>query len=206
MTSRSRPTTRTFNDAGFTLVEILVVIGLIGLVMGIAVPNIGMALKMNLQGSTRELATIIRTAHDEAVLKGQVYRIAFDIDKSQYWVESGDRDFLMRSTEQEAAEKKKNERRSDEEKEKHKDSFSLATSVTKKKKSLSQGVKFTDLVTSRSKDPIAGGIVYAYVFPHGFIEKLVVHLKDSFDRETTLVVSSVSGKSKLFERYVKEVN
>lgn len=212
MIRTSEPTIRTFRarlsrrEAGFTLVEILVVIGLIGLIASLSVPSIGLALKVNITSSARELATLIRSAHDEAILKGQVYRLAFDVDRGEYWVEMGDRDFLMRNSEQEEAERRRNERRSDEEKEKHKEPFQLARSVTKKKISLPRGVKFTDVISARSKDPIKGGTVYAHIFPFGFVEKTIIHLKDDFEREATIAVSPVTGKSRVFERYVKEVD
>jgi prepilin-type N-terminal cleavage/methylation domain-containing protein len=193
-------------DAAFTLIEIMIVIGLIGLVMTLALPGIGLALKENLNNASRELATLIRAAHDESVLKGAVYRVVFDIDKGQYWVEVGDRDYLLRTSEQEEEERKRNERRNDVEKAAHKDSFQLATLVTKKKQSLPLGVNFTDLVTPRSKDPIKAGTVYAHMFPFGFVEKTVIHLKDDMGRETTLSVSPVTGKSRLYNRYVKEVD
>jgi len=141
------------------------VIGLIGLVMGLALPGVGLVTKENINNASRELATLIRAAHDEAVLKGQVYRVAFDLDKSEYWVEAGERGFLMRSQEQEEAEKKRNERRNDDEKAKHKDSFQLATAVTKKKIGLPLGVRFRDVLTPRSKESIKTGIAYAHTFP-----------------------------------------
>lgn len=194
------------DQSGFTLIEILVVVGLIAMVMAFAVPQAGMALKINITNSTRELATTIRSMHDEAVLKGGVYRLALDIERGQYWVESGDRDFLMRSQEQEELERRRNERRTDDEKAKHKEPFALAASVTKKKLSLPAGIKFTDIQVSRSKEPVTAGVVYAHAFPHGFVEKLVVHVKDSFDRESTLIVNSVTGKSRVYERYVKETD
>ena len=207
----SRPKTSRFpagrrHDQGFTLIEVLVVIGIIGLVMSLAIPGIGLVMKANINNSSRELATVIRAAHDESILKGAVYRVAFDLDRSQYWVEIGDRDFLMRTTDQAETERKLNEKRNDEDKTKHQDPFQLAQLVTKKKKTLALGVKFSDIFTSRSKDAIKGGIAYSFVFPFGFIEKTVIHLKDDMDREVTLVVSSVTGKSRMFEHYVKEVD
>ncbi|MBI3558622.1 MAG: type II secretion system protein [Deltaproteobacteria bacterium] len=191
---------------GFTLIEVLVVIGIIGLVMSLAIPGIGLVMKANINNSSRELATVIRSAHDESILKGSVYRVAFDLDRGEYWVEVGDRNFLMSSPEQIELERKKNERRSDEEKEKHKDPFQLAQQVTKKKRTLPLGVKFNEIFTSRSKDAIKGGVAYSFVFPFGFIEKTIIHLKDDMERETTLVVSSVTGKSRMFEHYVKDVD
>ena len=190
--------------SGFTLIEILVVVALIGLIMSIAVPNATLALKVNISNSTRELASTIRSTYDEAVLKGQVYRLAFDIEKREYWVEQGDKDFLLKTAEQQEAEDQRLARLSDEERAKHKDPFVLARNVTKKKKSLPKGVHFKDIITAHTKDATTGGMVYAHVFPHGFVEKLVIHLKDDYERETTLLVNSVNGKSRMFERYVTE--
>ncbi|MBI3541787.1 MAG: prepilin-type N-terminal cleavage/methylation domain-containing protein [Deltaproteobacteria bacterium] len=194
-------------SSGFTLIEVLIVVGLMGLIMTLFLPGLGLVLKANINNSARELATLIRAAHDEAVLNGRVHRVAFDLDKNQYWVEVTDeRGFLMRTEEQTEAERKLNERRSDEEKEKHKDPFQLATLLTKKKKSLPLGVRFTDVVTSRSKDPIKGGMAYTHVFPFGLLEKTVIHLRDDLERESTLAVSPVTGKSRLFQHYQKEAD
>ncbi|MEW6056746.1 MAG: prepilin-type N-terminal cleavage/methylation domain-containing protein [Bdellovibrionota bacterium] len=202
-TWRRKPLQNQPNE-GFTLVEVLIVIGLIALIMSFVVPNLGMALKVNLGNSSRELATLIRSTHDEAVLKGTVHRVVFDLDRSQYWVEIGDRNFLMRSSEQEEDERRRKERLTEEEREKLKDPFSLAQSLTKKKIALPKGVKFNDVITSRSREPVKGGLAYAHVFPHGFVEKLIIHLKDDFERDATLIVNSVTGKSRVFESYVKE--
>lgn len=191
-------------SAGFTLLEILIVIALMALVMSFAIPQFGAAVKINLSNGSRELANIIRATHDEAVLKGQVHRLAIDIDKNEYWVEAGDRKFLMRSADQEEEERRLDERRSEEEKEQKKPPFALAQGVTRKKKALPTGVSFSDVLNSRSQEPVKGGVVYAHFFPHGFVEKLIVHLKDNYNRENTLIVNSVTGKSKLYERYVKE--
>ena len=92
---------RSNGASGFTLIEVLVVVALIGLIMSIAMPNVTLALKVNLSNSSRELASTIRSTYDEAILKGQVYRVAFDIEKGEYWVEQGERGFLIRSEEQE---------------------------------------------------------------------------------------------------------
>ncbi len=205
MIKTSAPKTKTskIRNLGFTLIEILVVIALIALIMSMAVPQVTLALKVNISSSTRDLATTIRSSYDEAVLKGNVYRLVMDIDKNQYWVEQGDKKYLVRSSEQEEEFQKKIARLSKEDAEKFKEPFSLARSITKNKKSLPKGVKFKDIITAHLKKPQEAGTVVAHIFPHGFMEKLIVHLKDSYDRESTLVVNPVSGKSRVFDRYEK---
>src|SRR4051812_21422530 len=63
------------NERGFTLIEVLIVIGLIALIMTVAIPSAGIALKVNIQNSSRELASTIRSSYDEAVLRGTVHRV-----------------------------------------------------------------------------------------------------------------------------------
>lgn len=193
-------------NLGFTLIEILVVIALIALIMSLAVPQVTLALKVNISNTTRDLATTIRSTYDEAVLKGNVYRIKFDLDKNQYWVEQGERNYLVRTEAQEEEYQKKIARLSKEEAEKFQEPFSLARSITKNKKNLPKGVTFKDIATSHVKKPQSAGSLTVHVFPHGFMENLVVHLKDTYDRESTLIVNPVSGKSRVFDRYVTQEN
>ncbi len=192
--------------SGFTLIEILVVIALIALVTTVAIPNINQAYKVKITNSTRELASTIRSAYDEAVLKGQVHRMAFDIAKNQYWVEIGERNFQLLTVEQKELVEKKESKLSKEEKDKKKSPFQLAKNINKHKNSLPSGVHFSEIQTVLYKEPIKVGVVYAHVFPHGFFEKLILHLKDDQDRESTLMVNPVTGKSQIFNHYVREQN
>jgi prepilin-type N-terminal cleavage/methylation domain-containing protein len=190
---------------GFTLIEILVVIALIALIMSVAVPNFNLALKVNISKTSRELATTIKSTYDEAILKGTVHRIAFDLNQNEYWVEVGPKDYLMKNLEQVEAERRKLDRMTEEEKKAYlKEPFVLAKNLTSKKISLPTGVKFLDVINSRTKEPQTEGVVYAHVFPHGFVEKLIIHITDRFDRKHTLFVNSVTGKSRFFERYIKD--
>ncbi len=192
------------HERGFTLIEVMIVVGLIAFLMGIAIPNISMALKVNISNSAQELATTIRATYDESVLKGRPHRLVFDIDKDQYWVEIGEKEFLLLTEEQLKTKERKESRMTEEEKKKLVDPFMLAKNITKNKKKLPKGVHFSEIKTSQSKEGLKNGKGFAHVFPHGFIEKLNIHLKDEFGRESTLLVNSVSGKSRVFQRNVQE--
>ncbi len=194
------------NTSGFTLIEILVVVALIALITVTALPNLGAVFKINIGNASRELATTIRSVYEQSVLTGQTFRVVVDVEKNMYWVENGGKNTLALTAEQEEEEARRHRQRSDEEKKNKTAKFSLATQIMRSKKTLPKGVHFTDIITSRSKEPMKKGLAYAHVFPHGFIEKLAIHIKDDYDREATLIVNSVTGKSRLFQRYVKEID
>ncbi len=190
---------------GFTLLEVLIVVGLMAMVTALAVPGIGIATRASLEGSTRDLATTIRSAFDESQLKGRVFRVVFDLDESIYWVEQGPQNLVLQSEKQKEERGRLNARLSKDELEaQKKPTFGISKGVTRDKKSLPMGVKFTDILASNHKDPMTKGLVYTHIFPHGFVEKTIIHVKDKMGHEASLIVDPISGKSRFEGGYFKE--
>ena len=65
----------------FSLVETLVAVALIALVSAVMVPAIGNLTRLDLRRGTRQLASNVRLAFDEAALTGQTYRITFRLPR-----------------------------------------------------------------------------------------------------------------------------
>lgn len=72
---------------GFTLVEILVVLVIIGLASAIVVPQMMVAGEMALQGATRLVIADLLYAQNEAVMQQQSRHVVFDPANNQYWIE-----------------------------------------------------------------------------------------------------------------------
>lgn len=64
-------------SAGFTLVEIIVVLGLLAILLGVAVPRIDVA-SYRLDAGVREVTTTVRGAQGTAVMRGHDVVLAFD--------------------------------------------------------------------------------------------------------------------------------
>jgi len=83
---------KTEKRAGFTLVEIAMVIFIIGLMAAVIIPQIGVMGSVDLKSSARKMAGTIRMTYNTSVLTKIPHRMVFDLEEHSYWVEekSGD--------------------------------------------------------------------------------------------------------------------
>jgi prepilin-type N-terminal cleavage/methylation domain-containing protein len=72
---------------GFTLIELLAVVLIIGLVAGIALPNLSLGGGRVVLGEAQRLASVFGFARQRAVATGQTHRVVIDLDDAGYWVE-----------------------------------------------------------------------------------------------------------------------
>ena len=76
---------RLIKQAGFTLLELIVVIGIITIVLGVSAPRIFGAYKRGqLRSEANMLATTFRYSQGMAAVQRATYRIHFNIDKNSY--------------------------------------------------------------------------------------------------------------------------
>ncbi len=79
-------------EAGTTLIEIIVVLALAALMMAVAIPSLSTVLGVDQRRASRELAATMRWAYEEATIRNQPMRLAYDLDHGTYWVEAADGD------------------------------------------------------------------------------------------------------------------
>lgn len=187
--------------SGFSLLEMLVVIALIALLSLTALPNITSAFRVSLNSAARELASTIKEAYNSTVVTGQVHRIVFNLKEGTYWVEAGPPNTLV-DTEQTREKELKKRRLARPDEAPPPSRFSMALGVTRKPVSLPRGVKFEDVVSQQSKDPITEGTAYSHLFPSGLAEQTIIHLTDQSGHRNSLVITPLVGRTELYERYV----
>jgi len=87
-TQRSKSTLLTApHEQGFTLLEIMVVVIVMGVMLSLVIPRLSELGEANLKQSARHLTGMIRFLHDEAQAKKAVFKLRFDVQGGRYWVE-----------------------------------------------------------------------------------------------------------------------
>lgn len=87
MVKRSTATSTHASSDGFTLVEVTLVILIVGILLSIVVPRLSILGEETLDSGARRVATLISYLHDEAALRGRIYKLTFDLDQAGYRVE-----------------------------------------------------------------------------------------------------------------------
>lgn len=189
-------------ESGFSLIEMMVVVGIIAVLSMFVVPTISGFFRVSLSSAARDMASVIKESFNAAVVTRKVHRIVYDLDTQEYWVESGPETSLLETSESKEKEERKKKLLKTDDKPAE-SSFSMEKTITRKKKSLPTGVKFEDVYTEQYKTPATQGKVYSHFFPHGVTEQTLIHLTNSSDQKLSLSISTFLGKTTYDERYIE---
>ena len=165
-------------NSGFSLIEILVVMFLIGSFFLFAVPRFQDITEVNIKSASRKLSGIIRYTYNESIFKKNMYRLVFDLDNDEYWVE------VLKGTE-----------------------FVESKNPVMTKKKLPSGTFFRDISTERSFGKVQEGRdIFLLFLPTGFVEYAVIHLETESRRNYTLVTNPYTGITNVYDEYVEFIN
>lgn len=183
-------------ESGFTLIELLVTLGVVGLIMGLAINQVGKMTGKNMKAQARKFASTIRFLYNKSMADGVVLRLAFDFEENRYWVEKTSERFTL-TREEEKKDKKKDDKEEDE-----KSPFSITESFVLKPVKLQRGVYFKDVYAEHQAGPLSEGKAYLYFFPQGYVERSVINLRDKNDElHYSLEINPISGDVKIAKEY-----
>ena len=163
------------NSKGYTIVELVVVIFILGSIVAIAVPNIIERTDIKLKSASRNLSGTIRYLYNEAILRKEIYKLVFDIEEGEYWSE------VLEGNE-----------------------FVKKEDFIFKKKSLPSGVDFENIETERTKGEVGSGEEPFLLFlPSGYMDAAIIHLKTRKDNYFTLSTNPYTGITKVYDNYIE---
>jgi len=219
-------------ERGFTLIELMIVILLLGLVMAVAVRGMRSLAKSDMRTSAVKMAGAIRYLFDRASTTGKMHRLVIDFENKKYWAEVSDDAYYMpreRETDETRQADAEEQAREDEESKKKAEEaqaagetqsydmtryqpqewkakrarFSAFKEMAVKPVEV-KGAKIQGLFTPRLATPLNTGHGYIYFFPLGMTEAAQVYLSDD-DEKTfySLVVHPLTGRVQIYNRYVE---
>ena len=203
---------------GTTLIELMVVIGIIAMLVGTVTVGTYAVTRSNLRSSASKMAGAIRYCFSRSITTNSYFRLVIDLDGNKYWAERSEERVFMtrgkmdsqggRAPDEQVLMKKQLEEEAREENER-KQRSSLAQYLeppprpkrakfeTFKDAALPpitlKKIKLADVYTPRQKEPYDKGRAYLYFFPDGHTERAMVHLRDG-DDYYTLTISPLTGR------------
>lgn len=77
--------------SGFTLLELVVVLAIVGIAFSFVLPAIGSGLRhWHLQGAAREVATLFKFTRNQSVAKKEPLQVVLYRSRNLYWLDKGD--------------------------------------------------------------------------------------------------------------------
>lgn len=163
---------------GFTLIELTAVMILLGFFLLVAIPKFKDLNDVNIKSTSRRMAGTIKYLYNEAAFKKRIYKLSFDLDNEEYWVEV-----------QEGNE------------------FVIPDDPTLKRRKLPEGLSFKDVMTDRTRvNSLGQNEQFILFLPTGFVEPAVIHLESDDGKYYTLATKPYTGGTIVFDEYVDVLN
>ncbi len=162
------------SQRGFTLIELSVVLLVLAVLLAFVTPRFRNLTEYEIKTSSRRLAGTIRYLFNEAAIRHTHYRVNYDLQKAEYWVT-----YLDDTRE-----------------------FKEDPAILSSRIKLPGSVHFEDIVTQHA-GKVYEGQTFTQFFPNGWAEETIIHLGDGRERHFSLLIMPLTGKVKIYDRYVE---
>lgn len=188
-------------ERGFTVVELLVVVGIIAVLAGLAAPALGSLTGANARKAAGELAGAMRALFDTAALRHATCRMALDLDARAWWAECAPgpagvaRDPGARDDEEDLARRFPDEESDEARRLLARTRFGAFSDRLVGRRELPGRAGFGK-VHVEGRRGTEEGIAYVYFFPGGQAQRAFVPIADG-NNLYTVVVEPFTGRSRV---------
>lgn len=194
----TRPARLTRKRAGFTFVEVMVVLLLIAAMAGLSVMALGALDGSKVRAETIRMSGAIRFVYGRSAINGIRYQLVINLDDDSYRVEcSEDNAFI-------AADDSGGDGSLYDEDDDEADPFGIGAPAPTmddcseellEARTLRDGVHFARAVTTHHDEPVEEGEVTIAFFPNGFVERSMIWLRDRNEQQyMTLTIDPMTGR------------
>jgi len=174
-------------EAGFTLIELMLVMFIIGTILAVALPKFSNIGGGSLKHETRTLIGNIQALYGEATFTRRQHRLVFDLGENRYWAEVAQVAEVGSEGETLAVR------------------FQPVAATFLKPVKLPINIEISD-VQSGSRGKKSMGTAYTYFHPLGQVDFTTIHMAQGDDDIMTLQVNPITGKVTLADGYMDTVN
>lgn len=204
------------NNFGFSMIELLVVVGLLALLMGLATTFFSPRSDREIRKFLTEIVGTVRYAYNDAARKNATFRIVWDFESKSFWLESTGEEVSVKN--EADLDKKKKAKKEPVKKEAGVDeappsedgadepaeAFTAEETRIIKKRKLPDDFKFKDIYVSHQEKEIDSGVAYLYFLPTGSTEEAVINICDEEEKIFfSLIVNPVTGRVSIEQEYQK---
>ncbi len=179
----------------------MIVMAMIAMIFTVGGSAISRVTYQRVRSTTRQFVGTVRRVRNDAILLSNIHRLAIDLDKNSWWVET-QRKFELLAEPESEENKKKNKISREEE---PPSNFGLSDRYQSKPTELPGGVKFEGLF--KEKEGLqTQGIGYIHFFPNGFSEQAILYItKDGAEPKSgySLIVRPSAGRVEINDQYVQ---
>lgn len=164
------------SEAGFTLLELTIVIAIFGVMLALTVPRLRDSARVELDAHSHRLAMTFKLVRNEAILQGVPFQINYDLDAQRYWITSAD----PLNPEDTAA---------------------STLGPLARGARLGPEVGIADIVLPAAGAKVSQGRIYTVFYPDGTVDPTVIHLA-SARQAYTLYLDPMSARLRMVRGYV----
>lgn len=192
------------NAAGFTLLEVMIVMGIIAAIVTLVVPRIGNQ-NNDIKATVRRFSALSKQLHSLAKLHNATYRLVIDLkngqdERQEYWVEKSTQNVLL---DKESFTLSPSERQDDQDKKRPTGGFEPDPKVLKEPAGLPGDLRIKDVELGALSQPVTTGQVFIHFFPQGRADEAAIHLTAGEKLNWTVAIHPLTGRADVVTQYVE---